>query len=299
MIFPHAGEFAALGTAVCWTVTMMAFESAGRRVGSLVVNLTRLFIGFAYLSVFAWLTRGLPFPTDADAHAWFWLTLSGLVGFVIGDLALFRSLLVLGARVAMLMMSLVPPMTALFGWLVLGETLHALDWIGMALTLFGVSLVIFERREDENGKRLFSFPVFGIFLGLVAAFGQAAGLVLSKFGMGDYNAFAATQIRLLAGIVGFSIMFIFIGWWPKVIAGLSDRKALRITAFGAFFGPFLGVSLSLLSVQLTVTGVAATIMSITPVLIIPPAVLIFHEKISARSIAGAVLAVIGVALLFL
>jgi drug/metabolite transporter (DMT)-like permease len=73
---------------------------------------------------------------------------------------------------------------------------------------------------------------------------------------------------------------------------------LRIN-LGAFFGPFLGVSLSLAAIQYTETGVASTIMSIVPVLIIPPAVLIFKEKVSLRAVLGAALAVAGVALLFL
>jgi drug/metabolite transporter (DMT)-like permease len=103
----------------------------------------------------------------------------------------------------------------------------------------------------------------------------------------------------VAGTAGFALLFTAIRWWPKVVAGLRNRPALSRTALGAFFGPFLGVSLSLFAVQRTETGVAATIMSIVPVLIIAPAVLVFRERVSLRAIAGAVLAVAGVALLFL
>jgi drug/metabolite transporter (DMT)-like permease len=308
--FAHAGETAALGAAVCWTITALAFESAGRRIGSLAVNLIRLFMALAVLVVACWVLRGRPLPTDASAHNWLWLSVSGLVGFTVGDLCLFRALLVLGARRATLMMALVPPITALTGWLLMGEVLSFMDWAGMALTVGGVAVVVSERHrrearavhgrvvpapEDEDG----SVTLGGILLGLGGAAGQAVGLAFSKFGMQDYDTLAATQIRIIAGIAGFSVLFLFIGWWPRVLSALRDGRAMFGTSMGAFFGPFLGVVLSLAAVKYTDSGVAATIMALSPVLIIPPAVLIQKERVSLRAVLGAVTAVVGVALLFL
>lgn len=142
----HAGELAALGTAVCWVATALSFEAAGRRVGSLTVNLVRLVLAVGMLAAANWLRRGLPLPTDATAHAWLWLTVSGLVGFTFGDLCLFRAFVVLGARLSTLVMSLVPPLTAMIGWLVLGEVLALRDLLGMSLTLGGVVWAVAERR---------------------------------------------------------------------------------------------------------------------------------------------------------
>ena len=91
----------------------------------------------------------------------------------------------------------------------------------------------------------------------------------------------------------------FIGWWPKVFAAIKDRGAMKGTALGAFFGPFLGVSFSLIAVKYTETGVAATLMALAPVFIIPPAILIQKERVSTRAVLGAIVAVTGSALLFL
>jgi len=88
----YFGEFAALLTAVFWTVTSMSFESAGKRVGSLAVNLIRLWIALIIYAIYLQVTRGMFLPFDAGAERWIWLGLSGLVGFVIGDLLLFRLL---------------------------------------------------------------------------------------------------------------------------------------------------------------------------------------------------------------
>jgi len=295
---PFLGELAALATACCWVVTAMSFESAGKRVGSLAVNLIRLMLAFVFLSAFGCATRGLPVPLDAGAHNWVWLSLSGLVGFTLGDLALFRAFVLIGSRRSLLLMSLVPPMAALIGWLVLGERLTGADAVGMALTVAGVTLAIGERRPDESGVAAHPSPV-GVALGLAGALGQALGLVLSKYGMGDYSAFAATQIRVIAGIFGFAALFLAIGWWPTVLAALKNGPAMKRVGLGAFFGPFLGVSLSLVSVQHITTGVAATLMATTPVLILAPAALLFKDRVSPRAIFGAALAVAGIAVLVL
>ncbi len=296
--FSHAGELAALGTACCWTATGLAFQAAGRRVGSLPVNLIRLVMAVFLLGAFTWITRGRFLPLDASPHAWIWLSLSGLVGFTIGDLCLFRAFVVVGARVSMLLMTLVPLITTVFGFLVMGELLSPKELIGMALTIAGVSSVVAERRRDANGQ-LERLPLNGVLLGLGGATGQALGLVLSKYGMGSYNAFAATQIRVLAGIVGFAVVFTLIGWWPRVRAALDDRRAMTATGIGAFFGPFLGVSLSLLAVQYTEAGVAATLMALTPVLIIPASIILYRERVAWPATVGAGVAVCGSALLFL
>lgn len=270
----------------------------------MVVNLLRLIVGFIFLTIFTWIYRGLLFPVDASLRTWLYLVFSGLIGFVFGDLCLFQAFVLIGARISLLLMALSPPMAALIGWLVMGETLDPKSWSGMVLTLAGIALAVLKRetRSEVTGlfkKVKFSYPLWGILLGLGGALGQAAGLVLSKFGMKDYNAFASSQIRVLAGIAGFSVLFTIMGLWKNVGKGLSNYRALSQLSVGAFFGPFLGVSFSLIAVQLTSTGIASTIMAIVPVLIIPPSILLFGEKVTIKEIIGAILAVGGVALFFI
>lgn len=296
--YSHAGELAALATACCWAVSALAFQTAGRRVGSLPVNLIRLVMAVFLLGAFTWATRGEPLPMDASIHAWVWLSLSGLAGFTIGDLCLFRAFVMVGARISMLMMTLVPLFTTIFGFLVMHEVLTPKQFAGMALTIAGVSSVIWERRRDANG-RIERLPPGGVLLALGGAVGQSLGLVLAKYGMGSYDAFASTQIRVLAGIIGFSVVFTATDRWPRVRAALGDRRAMTSTGIGALFGPFIGVSLSLLAVQFTEAGVAATLMALTPVLIIPVSVVFYREHVAWPAAVGAGVAVCGSALLFL
>ena len=271
----------------------------------MVVNLLRLIAGLIFLSVFCWIYRGSILPVDASGRTWFILVISGLIGFTFGDLCLFQAFVVIGARISMLLMALAPPITAVIGWLFLGETMTLRSIAGMALTLTGIAIVVLKRppasEEDEPSRKRvrFSYPLWGILLGLGGAFGQAIGLVLSKYGMHGYDPFASAQIRVIAGIGGFVIIYSFWNIWKTARRALSNTTAMVQLSVGAFFGPFLGVSFSLLAVQLTSTGIASTIMAMVPVLIIPPSFLLFKDKVTSKEILGAVLAVSGVALFFL
>ena len=280
----------------------MAFESAGKRVGALSLNLIRLMIGLIFLAIYnAIFNDG--FLPSATGYQWFWLALSGVVGFVLGDLFLFQAFILIGARISMLIMALVPPIAAFIGWITLGERLSGMQFLGMGITLLGIVLVMstkLDLKKGAFGKTLKMGPiVLGSFLALGGAIGQAAGLVLSKKGMQDMNAFEATQIRIMAGVIGFSIVITLFKRWKHLLGAMKDLKAMKFMTIGSFTGPFLGVSFSLLAVQHTDTGVAATLMALTPVMIIPPAILLNKERIKTIEIIGAIVSISGVALFFL
>jgi drug/metabolite transporter (DMT)-like permease len=294
----HIGEFAALATAFFWTVSALSFESASRRIGSLSVNIIRLVLGLVFLSLFNLVWRGKLLPTDASLYNWLWLFLSGLVGFVFGDLFLFKSYTVIGSRFSMLIMTLVPPITTFFSWIMLGERLKLLHFAGMALTFSGIAIAIFN--EPVKGEKLsIKLAPKGVLFALGGALGQALGLVLSKLGMRDYDPFAATQIRVIAGVFGFGILVTVLSRWKKIISSTGDRSGMVSTTTGAFFGPFLGVSFSLISVKYTEAGIASTIMALVPVLIIAPAVLLYKQKVTIAEVIGAIISVFGVAVFFL
>jgi drug/metabolite transporter (DMT)-like permease len=294
----HYGELAALATAVFWTVTALSFEAASKRIGSLSVNMIRLVFAFVFLMLFNIVSRGKALPLDASSHAWIWLSISGLIGFVFGDYFLFRAYAMISSRIAMLIMTLVPPITALIGWVFLGEKMIPLHILGMALTLSGISMAIFTR--PVNGRKVkFTYPVKGILFALGGAVGQAVGLVMSKYGMGSYDAFAATQVRIIAGMLGFAIIILVLNKTKLIRKAIKDKEGMKATTLGSFFGPFLGVSFSLLAVKYTETGIASTIMAIVPILIIPPSIIMFKQKFNTLEIFGAIISVGGVVLMFL
>jgi drug/metabolite transporter (DMT)-like permease len=294
----HAGEFFALGTALFWTITAISFESASLKVGSLMVNIIRLLLAVLFLGIYTSFTRGQFFPFDASAKNWFWLVLSGFIGFVFGDLLLLKSFTLIGSRFAMLIMAMAPPIAAVFGWIILKERIGWWGIAGMLITLGGISLAITGRKEKNTRVKLKLSPK-GVLFAFGGALGQGLGLVLSKLGMQGYDPFASTQIRVLAGVIGFALLITILQRWPVFFKALTHKKAMQGITIGSFFGPFLGVSFSLLAIVHTEAGIAATIMSLVPVLIIPPAILFFKEKVTLTEIAGAVISVLGVSLFFI
>lgn len=298
MIQNYLGEIAALATAFCWAITSTSFEHSAKKIGSMNLNLTRLFIGLFFLSTYTWISRGYFLPFDADISAWSWLMLSGLVGIVIGDLLLFEAFVLVGSRISMLIYASVPPLSGLMAFLFLGEKMAAIQVIGMFLTLSGIALVILIA-DKENNKVAFSHPVKGVLFAFGGAFGQAAGYIIGKFGMANYDPFSSTQIRLIAGIIGFTILFTLKGHWSNYRASFKRKDALVSLTLGSFFGPFVGISLSLYAIQKINPGVASTLISITPIILIPYAYFVKKEKIALREIIGTLVALSGVAIMFI
>ena len=302
----NLGAIAALGTTICWTVTALSFERAGKKIGSLTVNLLRLIVAFVLFVLYSLLFRGHPLPTDASPETWRWLLLSGLVGFVIGDLFLFRAFVLIGARLSMVIYSLAPPASALIGFFAIGERLAPGELGGMALAVVGVATAVFGRpgtngspKERSTEGPLYSNRVKGVVFAFLGALGQAGGLVLGRIGVGNYDAFAATQIRTIAGIVGFLLLFLFANRWRSLRRVVTNPSALLPVSLGAFFGPFLGVSLGMFALKHTETGVAATLMALVPITIIPPSVVMFKERVTLLELVGTLLAITGVAFIFM
>ncbi|HHT21185.1 MAG TPA: DMT family transporter [Tissierellia bacterium] len=296
-----SGEVAALLTAISWTLTGLFFQWVTNRIGSLSLNLIRLVMAFLMIGVYAYLTRGMWLPSDATTHAWLWLSISGLIGFVLGDYYLFKSYELVGARIGLLIFSSAPIFAGVAGFFLWGERLSWWSGLGIALVLSGIGLVILTRSPasaDQTGVR-FKFDPRGLLYAFVAAAGQAFGLIASKLGMGDYDPVAATQIRIIAAIIGFVIIYFVSSHWPTFFRALRDKKALAMSSLGALFGPFIGVTLSLYAVQRTNTAIASTIMSLMPVIIIPFSILIYKEKIQASEVLGAFVAIAGTAVLLL
>ena len=300
----YLGEIYAILTAACWAITSTAFEHAGKKLGSLTLNIIRLWFALVFLMIYTTITRGLPLPSDANFEMIKWLTISGLIGLVLGDLFLFEAFTRIGARVSMLIYSSVPPMSALIAFIVLGDTMTMTQIIGMFVTLLGIGIVILTRGDKEDRKKVkLTHPVAGVLLAFGGAFCQAVGYIVGKLGVqsgvGNYDAFAATEIRVIAAIIGFSVVVTFKKGWGNVIGAFKQKSAIISTTIGSVFGPFIGVSLSLLAINYTSPGVASTLTSITPILLLPIAVFYQKEKLIFKEVLGAVVAIGGVFMMFL
>lgn len=294
----HIGEIAALITAICWALNGIAFESAGKKIGSLSLSYIRLYIAFILLCITAYFMRGIALPLDADLNNWIWLSLSGIIGFVLGDIFLFQAYIEIGSRISLLIMSAAPPLTALISFFILGERISALGLLGIFITMIGIGLVILSKNQGGS-KVEFNRPVKGLIYASIGALGQALGLIFSKKGMGTYDPLAATQIRIIAAGIVLTLLITKNKKWPEILESMKNKSAMPALVAGSIFGPFVGVAFSLLAVKYTATGIVSSISSISPILVIPASIYIFKEKVTPKEILGAVVSIAGVILLFL
>lgn len=288
----HIGEFAAITVAVCWTLSALFFEKAGNKIGSLSVNIIRLVLAFFLLGITLLITKGYFIPTIGTSEQWFWLGISGVTGLFLGDMFLFESYTIIGSRTSTLIMSTVPVVTSLLGWIFLKESLNSKEILAIFIVVLGIFIAIADRRLKIK------VPAKGLLYAFGGTVGQSLGLIFSKKGMADMDAISATQIRIIFGMVSFMIFFTFIKRWKKIILSMKDANSIKNVSIGAFFGPFIGVALSLYAIQKTNTGIASTLMSLVPILIIVPSALMFKEKITPHQVIGAVISLAGVALIF-
>ncbi|MDZ4724245.1 MAG: DMT family transporter [candidate division Zixibacteria bacterium] len=305
----YIGELAALATAFCWSFTAIFFTEAGRLIGSFRVNNICLAIAVALYALILLITAGFPLPQNINVSQMSWLGISGIIGFVIGDSAGLKAMVILGPRTKTLIFSTSPVIATIIAWLFLDERLTAIELFGIGVTLTGVLWVILEKKEriithfaladnhPDSGTTL-----KGILLALVAAACQATGMVLSKQGMlysgGIVEPLPASMVRLIFATAVIWLFAVFKGEAAATLQSLKNPKAMLHTVGGVIFGPFLGVWMSLVALKHISAGIAATLSAMTPILIIPVVIFYYKEKVSPREIIGAVVAVLGVALLF-
>ncbi|MEW6411478.1 MAG: DMT family transporter [Candidatus Zixiibacteriota bacterium] len=302
------GEIAAITTAICWAFTSIFFTQAGRIIGSFNVNKIRLIMAVTIYCVALLITTGRILPANLTSQQYFWLGLSGVVGLVIGDGAGFKAMVMIGPRLMMLIYSSAPIFATILGWLWLGEKLGPYDLLGIALTIFGISWVVLERKNRSSNYVQQGHPdsgnlARGVILGIIAGMGQGTGLVIAKYGMlsagESVPAMPAAFIRMLAAMAVIWLISGLRGRIPDTIKAVKNAKAMAFSFGGAMFGPFMGVWMSLVAVQYIEAGIAATLNSTTPIWIIPFVIFFYKEKVSLRAWLGAVITVGGITLLML
>ena len=303
----YIGELISIGVAFSWTATALLSEFGSKRLGNLTLNVLRMGLALVFSLVLFVVVTGSPLPPGASAEAAGWMLLSGVVGYVIGDFCLFQCYIIIGSRYGQLFMTLAPLAAALMAWITLGQQMTGMSILAMLITLAGIGISVLGRGEHHKvGLKL---PFNGVLFAIGAAMCQGIGLVLSKIGMDHYEAtanmpdwlvpFSANFYRCVAGIIGFTLLLYFRKGLDPLREAMHDKKGLAVATATTVFGPFVGVGFSLMAVQYTAAGIASTLMAMTPIIILLPSYWLFHQKITWRAVAGAVISVVGVSLFFL
>lgn len=313
----YAAEIAALATSFCWANTSMFFAAAGKRIGSFQVNQIRIVMAVIFLILmhFAIYRTTWPAINSYNLRSMIMLGASGLVGLFLGDTFYFKALVDLGPKLATVLMSIHPLIAAFIAWIALGESLGGLALVGMGIAITGVGIAVMGKRPKDKDQRVKHLAV-GVFFGFIGAVGQGAGIVIAKSGLNDpkvmlasidkFDALPGTLIRMTVAMMalwliaaGQFAMSRKSGKQMALASSFRNPGALGFTAGGAFFGPFLGVWLSLYAVMHGKVGIVTTIMATIPIIAIPMTWLIHKERPSLLEIVGALVTVGGVGVLVL
>lgn len=287
------GEIAALGAALMWAIASFLFARLSTFTSPLWLNLSKssMAIGFILLT--------LVIRQDASPQLNFTelglLSLSGALGIGFGDSMFFETLFCLGARRTLLLEATAPPLSAFLAVLFLREQLAIWDWLGIVLTIVGVVWVMLERIPEQEGKLRLGR---GIIAGLLAAFAQAGGAVLSRSALAttSVSPLWGTLIRLAAGV---AVLLVWLALKRRSWQQLQPLPAKHLFTFAvaAFTGTYLGIWFQQTALKFTATGIAQALTSTSPLFILPIA-LIAGDRVSLRAILGAVVALAGIWLLF-
>lgn len=297
-MIPLFGEAAALTAALCWATSSMIFSNIGGKAGAQSVNRGRLACSIFCLTILHWILEGQPWPSAVSWEQLGWLSLSSVLGLVIGDAMLFQAFVMIGARLSMLLMSTVPVMGTILAWVLFDEVLRPIEMTGIAFGIGGVLLVILGKKGRPIGVDGRNY-VLGILFGLGGAVGQVTNLITAKYALIDgYSALSATWIRTLVAVIvmwGFALL---LGRVRRTVIACIAPSVGKWLFLGALIGPAIGVWLSMFAVQNANVGIASTLMALPPVLLIVYEGVILRKSVGWQAVAGTCLAFAGVALLF-
>lgn len=289
------GEIAALSAAALWAFATLIFGRLGKQLSPLVLNLIKGSMAISFIVLTLAIRQQL--LTSLPINSVLLLLISGVVGIGLGDTAYFATVNAIGARQALLLEMLAPPMAALMSWIFLHEKLPILAWLGMALTLAGIIWVVSERSPKSHTSSSKTIITKGIFWGIMAAFGQSIGSVLSRAALVDtmVDPLWSTLLRLSAGLVCIGGLLL---WRRKEQVFMRPSgQLLGGVAIAAFFGTYLAIWLQQIALKYSPTGIAQSLLATSPIMVLPMALLI-GERVTLRAFWGAIVALIGIWLLF-
>jgi len=297
----------AIITSILWAMSAVSAGRSTRLLGAGTANLSRLTVAAVLLAFWSHVWgqglsgEGLP-----------WLILSGLVGFGLGDMALYGAYYRIGPRLAVLLcLCLAAPLGAIVEWVWMGTHLTAYQIFWSTTILVGVFTAIAPDTRTPVTPRVWRV---GILMGILAAFGQGLGAVFTRkasdladlAGQRLDGGTAAYQ-RILAGLALTALVLLIHRLRRRpapqesdpatVMGGHPWRRAWPWVIANALCGPAVGVAFYQWALIEAPTGVVLSVVATTPLEVIPFTMILDDEHPTRRSLLGGAIAVLGAAAL--
>jgi drug/metabolite transporter (DMT)-like permease len=298
---PFAGEAVCLLTALLWAVAVALFRGPVLAHGARAVNLVKLLLGATLQGLTVLALGQAHVLSAASTRTILLLVVSGVIGLAMGDTALFGAVARLGVHRTLLLQTLAPIFAALVAWGWQGELPTPHELIGAAVILAGVALVVAPGRGQITSTpatpKVATPLVAGVLLGVLAAMGQGVGLVLAKEGMIEMPVVPASFLRLAAAAVGLTLLTATPLRVMQVRKLFTAPILLRRVVPATLLGTYVALFLMMLGIALAPAAIAATLLSVSPIYGLLIDTFVHRQPVTARGLAGTLLAVAGVAVL--
>ncbi len=303
-----SGELIAILTTISWSIGIFPFTEAAKRVGAVPLNQYRLLLAWLVISgivSFNFLQGSfINLFTIPNFNHYLFLGLSGIIGFTIGDYFSITSFKLLGPKLGSLYTSFAPGAALIIGFLVINESINVFGFIGIIVTISGVIWLTLSKKDKQAAERVgYTRDKKGILFGVLGAFCQGAGLVLSKYGMSfsgeALEPMHAVWIRLMFAFSAALFLSIITNRFWKITKPIlsNQNNNLPFLLLGTMMGPIIGVTLSLYSIQKLEVAVAQTIFALIPLFVLPINYFVYKENITIQSVFACLIALLGVMIL--
>jgi drug/metabolite transporter (DMT)-like permease len=178
----------------------------------------------------------------------------------------------------------------------LKERLSLLTWIGIPLTITGITWVLWEQLPEEKIKKDWACGIKYAFLSVLC---MSVGIIFAKIGVKSCSPLESTFIRIFCSAVGLAAWGCTTRQLKNWLLPFKNPHLLKLILFAVFIAIFGGFYLFIFALKYIDASVATVLNSTTPLFILPMAAFILKEKITPRTILGATVAVCGIALIFI
>ena len=304
----------ALLTTVLWSYCVIAARKSVDQLGENLANVARIVLALFVLGILAHL-----FGQGIGGGGFYYFFLSGVIGFGLGDIGVFYALPRIGSRLTLLMSQCVAaPVAGFAEWIWMGTTISLVQMVAIVVILGGIVLALMPKNLPAA-----NWPVFlaGIAFGLLAAFGQGIGAVLSRKAysmahlagswMGDQTVIESVVMgatsgyqRLIGGtlvlVVFYLLSFVIRPWRtsgrePACRDSLSNKS--RFVVLTAATGPIFGIICFQWALATTPSVIVQPIVAMTPLAVMPLAWYFEGDRPRRLAVVGSVISVFGVVLL--
>lgn len=289
----YTGEIAALTTAVCWAVAARMFQLLGAYFSPLALNFWK---GALAALVLVIVIQFFPASVSLSQMAMFWLVISGIIGIGLGDTFFFQALNRIGDSQAILVAeTLAPIFTALFAMAWINEWLTWQQWVGIALVLISVDVII--KLQKRNHTTLFSLS--GYVFAALAAICQAIGAVVSRdiLTTTGIDAGNASLYRLMGGLGAIVVLMLVMKRQFRPSKPLGQNGYLLI-AGATLLGTFAALYLQMVAFANTKAAIVQTLFATSVVLSLIVAK-VLGETVNKNTVIWSLLALVGVGVLIL